>query len=70
MEYKKIKKGEYSFKGIDNLTGKEINGIIKFSFYDTTVKTQWQVIFNIGTMNVYRPFTASSLKECKNWLTD
>ena len=70
MEFKKLEKGKYSFKGIDNWTNKEIEGIIEYQPYDVRSNQVWRIVFGLGTMNVSTPFYAATLKECKKWLTD
>ena len=70
MEFCKIEKGKYSFKGIDSWTSKEIEGRIEYQPYDVMSTQVWRVVFGLGTMNVYTPFYAATLKECKKWLTD
>jgi hypothetical protein len=70
MTFTKIENGKYTFKGIDTWTNKEIEGNIIYQPYDVKSNQVWQVVFGLGTMNVDRPFMASTLKECKKWLTD
>jgi hypothetical protein len=69
MTFKKIAKGRYYFKGIDNWNNQEIEGYIVYQPYDVKRNQVWSVVFE-NTDNVYRPFFASTLKECKQWLTD
>ena len=69
MKFTKISKGTYKFKGIDTWTNKEIEGVIEYQHFDVRPNQAWQVVFGLGTRDVYRPFMAKTLKECKNWLT-
>lgn len=68
MKFTKIENGKYTFKGIDNWTGEEMEGHIVYQPYDVKVNEQWQVVFGLDTDFVNRAFFGKSLKECKNWL--
>ena len=68
MKITKIIKGNYKFKGTDNLTGKEIEGNLIFQPYDVQCNQVWSVVFGLNTNCVDRPFMATTLKECKEWL--
>lgn len=70
MDYKKIEKGVYSFKGIDNWNGKEIEGHIVYQPFDVPLSRAWSVRFGMGTDNADTPFFGKSLKDCKKWLTN
>jgi len=65
MKFKKISKGHYSFKGIDNWNGKQIQGTIERQPFDVPLKYQWMI--KCGENNTIH--TAESLKACKKWLT-
>lgn len=68
MEFIKLTNGNYKFKGIDNWTGKEIEGNIIYQPNDVSLSKSWQVVFGLGTDEINRAFFSKSLKECKNWL--
>jgi len=69
MIFTKISNGRYEFKGIDNWTNKEIEGLIIHVDYDVPLSRAWQVVFGEGTNYTSRPFQGKSLKSCKHWLT-
>jgi hypothetical protein len=68
MKYIKLSNENYSFKGLDTWTNKEIKGNIIFQPYDNTISKSWQVVFGLDTENINRAFFGKSLTECKNWL--
>ena len=68
MEYKKISNGNYTFKGIDTFTGKEIQGNIICQKNDIELSKSWKVIFDIDTREPFTAYFGKSLKDCKNWL--
>ena len=70
MEFTKIKNGEYSFKGIDNWSNTEIQGHIIYQPYDVKSNQVWSVVFGLNTNNPCQEFYGSTLKDCKNWLTN
>ena len=70
MEFTKIAKGEYIFKGIDSWTGNEIQGHIIKVNYDCPISKSWHVVFGLDSKCADRPYMGKSLKDCKKWLTD
>jgi len=68
MKFTKIKKGEYSFKGIDNWSDTEIQGHIIYQPYDVKSNEVWSVVFGLNTSNVCHEFYSATLKGCKDWL--
>jgi len=69
MTFTKLANGRYKFEGIDNLTNKEIEGIIEYVATDVPLNRAWQVVFGEDTKYTCRPFQGISLKSCKHWLT-
>ena len=70
MTFTKLESGQYSFKGIDNWTNKEIEGHILHQPFDVKLSQQWQVVFGLGTKDVNTAYFGKSLKDCKKWLTN
>ena len=68
MTYTKLSNGNYKFKGIDTWTNKEIEGNIIYQPIDISLSKSWQVVFGLGTDEIYRAFFGKSLTECKNYL--
>ncbi len=69
MTFTKTANGRYEFKGIDNLTNKEIEGVILYVDYGVPLNRAWKVVFGEDERESYTPFQGRSLKSCKHWLT-